>query len=102
MISGPARTPYEGGLFFFDVKLPKMFPKTPPQIHFVSYGGEMHPSLGEDGNFCEANLHWKYDPADDEVNHPKSYILEAAKAIQGIKIPMSMIIIQTCAYPNTD
>ena len=89
MIAGPARTPYEDGLFFFDLKFPKSFPRVPPQVHFISYGGELHPLLLEDGNFCQVNLNWKYDPSDNEIHQPKSYILEAAKTIQGYNKSLS-------------
>ena len=37
-ISGPAGTPYEAGLFFFDIFLPAAFPSVPPKVHFLTTG----------------------------------------------------------------
>jgi ubiquitin-conjugating enzyme E2 O len=84
LIIGPAKTPYEDCLLMFDLKLPRSFPKSPPKVQFISYTGEIHPLISEDGNFCQANLQWKYYSDDNEVNQPKSYILEAVRSIQGL------------------
>ena len=35
MISGPRRTPYEDGLFFFEVQLSPEYPRTPPLFHYI-------------------------------------------------------------------
>lgn len=32
MIVGPAGTPYEHGLFLFDIQLPARYPAVPPQV----------------------------------------------------------------------
>ena len=34
LIEGPAKTPYEGGLFFFDFQLPNDYPLSPPTCHY--------------------------------------------------------------------
>ena len=34
LIEGPAKTPYEGGLFIFDFQLPKDYPRRPPHCHY--------------------------------------------------------------------
>ena len=57
MIVGPARTPYEDGLFLFDVQLPADYPKSPPVFHYVSYCSErLNPNLYEDGKVCVSLL----------------------------------------------
>lgn len=50
MIAGPARTPYEGGLFVFDVQLGGEYPRAPPLCHYHSYCSDrLNPNLYEDG-----------------------------------------------------
>lgn len=34
LIEGPAKTPYEGGLFLFDFQLPNDYPRGPPLCHY--------------------------------------------------------------------
>lgn len=34
LIEGPAKTPYEGGLFIFDFQLPNDYPHNPPTCHY--------------------------------------------------------------------
>ncbi|CAG7731793.1 unnamed protein product [Allacma fusca] len=84
LIIGPAKTPFENCPLMFDLKLPKTFPRTSPQVQFISYADEIHPLISDDGNFCQANLQWKYSAEDNEVHQPKSYILEAVRSIQGL------------------
>lgn len=38
VISGPVGTPYEGGLFVFDVFLPPNYPVDPPMVALVTTG----------------------------------------------------------------
>lgn len=37
MIEGPHSTPYENGLFIFDIHLPPDFPFKPPSAHYISF-----------------------------------------------------------------
>ena len=34
LIEGPAKTPYEGGVFLFEFQLPNDYPKNPPLCHY--------------------------------------------------------------------
>lgn len=55
MIAGPAKTPYEDGLFLFDVQLGGEYPRAPPLCHYISYCSDrLNPNLYEDGKvgFC--------------------------------------------------
>lgn len=38
VISGPVDTPYEGGLFVFDVFLPSNYPADPPLVQMITTG----------------------------------------------------------------
>ncbi|XP_029348164.1 (E3-independent) E2 ubiquitin-conjugating enzyme UBE2O-like [Acyrthosiphon pisum] len=53
MIRGPEKTPYAGGLFLFDVKIPPTYPIQPPLCHYYSYCADrLNPNLYEDGKVC--------------------------------------------------
>nr|XP_006819495.1 PREDICTED: ubiquitin-conjugating enzyme E2 O-like [Saccoglossus kowalevskii] len=57
MISGPAKTPYEDGLFIFDVQLSVNYPQSPPIFHYVSFcAGRLNPNLYNDGKVCVSLL----------------------------------------------
>lgn len=57
LIKGPAATPYEDGLFAFDVHLPADFPSVPPVFHYLSFCSErLNPNLYEDGKVCVSLL----------------------------------------------
>ena len=53
LIVGPEDTPYQQGLFLFDLRLPPSYPLEPPKVAFLSYAnGKLNPNLYEDGNVC--------------------------------------------------
>jgi baculoviral IAP repeat-containing protein 6 len=55
MISGPDNTPYENGLFEFDVFFPANYPLNPPKVSFLTTGGgtiRFNPNLYSDGKIC--------------------------------------------------
>lgn len=57
MIVGPSNTPYEDGLFIFDVQLPNDYPASPPRFHYLSYCADrLNPNLYEDGKVCVSLL----------------------------------------------
>ena len=57
MIKGPAKTPYEDGIFLFDAQLPADYPKVPPVFHYVSYCSDrLNPNLYENGKVCVSLL----------------------------------------------
>jgi ubiquitin-conjugating enzyme E2 O len=73
-IVGPADTPYENILFFFDLWLPSNYPATPPKVHFMSHNRRLNPNLYEDGKVCLSILGtWdgegveKWDPRNSNV-----------------------------------
>ncbi|CAK8578311.1 unnamed protein product [Lathyrus sativus] len=52
VIVGSPGTPYQDGLFFFDIALPKNYPFKPPKIHYISFGYRLNPNLYPDGTVC--------------------------------------------------
>jgi hypothetical protein len=55
MIIGPVGTPYENGLFEFDIFCDEKFPNGPPRVRFKTTGGgrvSFNPNLYPDGKVC--------------------------------------------------
>lgn len=57
LIKGPTRTPYEDGLFLFDIQLPNIYPAVPPLFHYLSQcSGRLNPNLYDNGKVCVSLL----------------------------------------------
>jgi ubiquitin-protein ligase len=53
IISGPVDTPYDQGLYIFDMTLSDNFPSKPPLVHFSNNGGvRFNPNLYNCGKVC--------------------------------------------------
>ena len=55
LISGPEGTPYEMGLFLFDLLLPEGYPSVPPLMEIETTGGgrvRFNPNAYADGKIC--------------------------------------------------
>jgi ubiquitin-protein ligase len=63
IITGPADTPYEQGLYIFDMTLSKEFPTKPPLVHFSNNGNvRFNPNLYNCGKVCLSLLGtWRGD-----------------------------------------
>jgi ubiquitin-protein ligase len=60
-VIGPSSSPYEGGMFPAELKFPKDFPNSPPEMKFVC--PMFHPNIdGKTGKVCISILH---EPGDD-------------------------------------
>ena len=57
-ISGPKKTPYEGGLFYIEIKFPKDYPNSPPKVQMRT--PIYHPNINMlNGNICvDYVYHW--------------------------------------------
>ncbi|XP_050432797.1 (E3-independent) E2 ubiquitin-conjugating enzyme-like [Adelges cooleyi] len=85
MIRGPEKTPYDGGLFMFDVRLPVTYPHQPPLCHYYSYCFDrLNPNLYEDGKVC-LSLLGTWAGHGVELWSPKdSNLLQLIVSIQGL------------------
>ncbi|KAL7748038.1 hypothetical protein RI367_006584 [Sorochytrium milnesiophthora] len=84
MIVGSTGTPYQEGLFLFDVYLPNAYPAVPPKAHYHSVsGGKINPNLYEDGSVCLSLLH-TWHGSGSEAWTADSNILQLLVSIQGL------------------
>jgi ubiquitin-protein ligase len=61
-VEGPQSTPYEGGVFHVEIKIPEDFPWAPPSYRFLTR--VYHPNIDAQGNICLDLLdpkHWRMD-----------------------------------------
>lgn len=63
IITGPSDTPYDQGLYIFDMTLSSEFPYKPPLVHFSNNGGmRFNPNLYNSGKVCLSLLGtWRGD-----------------------------------------
>ena len=84
MITGPEKTPYEDGLFFFDFQLSVDYPRAPPICHYHSYVTDrLNPNLYEDGKVC-VSLLGTWSGKGTETWTPNSNLLQLLVSIQGL------------------
>ena len=83
IISGPMGTPYENGLYIFDMVLSNEFPQTPPLVHFSNNGGKrFNPNLYDCGKVCLSLLGtWNGDKG-ESWNSATSSIFQVLVSIQ--------------------
>ncbi|XP_030064055.1 (E3-independent) E2 ubiquitin-conjugating enzyme isoform X1 [Microcaecilia unicolor] len=84
LIKGPARTPYEDGLFLFDIQLPNIYPSVPPLFRYLSQcSGRLNPNLYENGKVC-VSLLGTWIGKGTERWTSKSSLLQVLISIQGL------------------
>lgn len=84
MIEGPKKTPYEDGLFLFDIQLGQDYPSVPPLCHYISYCSDrLNPNLYEDGKVC-VSLLGTWSGRGTEMWGPNSTLLQVIVSIQGL------------------
>ncbi|XP_047063546.1 probable ubiquitin-conjugating enzyme E2 23 [Lolium rigidum] len=81
---GASGTPYQDGLFFFDLQLPLSYPTVPPQAYYHSFGLRLNPNLYESGTVC-LSLLGTFGGEGTEVWLPgTSSLLQVLVSIQGL------------------
>jgi ubiquitin-conjugating enzyme E2 O len=85
VILGPAKTPYEDGLFVFDIHLPADYPNSPPSVLFHSFGDRLNPNLYNNGKVCLSLLGtWVGQEGIETWNPAKSNLLQVLISIQAL------------------
>ena len=53
-IIGPDDTPYENGIYFYEIRFPENYPYSPPKVQFMTNDGDtrMHPNFYSCGKVC--------------------------------------------------
>jgi ubiquitin-protein ligase len=84
MITGPVDTPYENGLFIFDLYIPPNYPQVPPKMHLCTTGNgqfRFNPNLYNNGKVCLSLLGtWSGPGWDPQV----STILQLLVSVQAM------------------
>ena len=84
MIFGPKSTPYQDGVFLFDVELPCNYPDSPPNVYYISYCSDrINPNLYENGKVC-VSLLGTWTGKGTEVWSANSNLLQLIVSIQGL------------------
>lgn len=98
MIRGPSKTPYEDGLFLFEIQLSSDYPRSPPLVHYISYSSErLNPNLYVEGKVC-VSLLGTWMGRGTEVWGPNSTLLQLIVSIQVRHITAFVINFQREKY----
>ncbi|KAK2959204.1 putative Ubiquitin-conjugating enzyme E2 Z [Blattamonas nauphoetae] len=87
VISGPEDTPYESGLFEFDIFLNSGFPTQPPQVIITTTGNgtvRFNPNLYSDGKVCLSLLGTWSGDAGESWNPVHSTLIQVFVSIQAL------------------
>lgn len=87
MISGPSGTPYENGLFVFDILLPNDYPYVPPKVNLqtTGYGSvRFNPNLYNCGKVCLSLLGTWSGSQGETWNERTSTLLQVLVSIQSL------------------
>ncbi|TVU48866.1 hypothetical protein EJB05_00147, partial [Eragrostis curvula] len=82
---GASGTPYQDGLFFFDLQLPpSSYPNSPPLVSYRSYGLRLNPNLYESGTVCLSLLNTFGGEGVELWSPTASTVLQVVVSIQGL------------------
>lgn len=84
VIVGAAGTPYQDGLFFFDIHFPSEYPDVPPLAYYHSGGLRLNPNLYETGKVCLSLLNTWTGRGNEVWDPTSSSILQVLVSIQGL------------------
>ncbi|KAM0898735.1 hypothetical protein ACQ4PT_021748 [Festuca glaucescens] len=81
---GASGTPYQDGLFFFDLQLPPSYPAVPPQVYYHSFGLRLNPNLYESGTVCHSLLNTFGGEGTEVWSPAASSLVQVLVSIQGL------------------
>ncbi|CAN6356245.1 unnamed protein product [Urochloa humidicola] len=81
---GSSGTPYQDGLFFFDLQLPPSYPATPPLVMYHSFGLRANPNLYPSGTVCLSLLNTVGGKGSELWSPESSTLLQVVVSIQGL------------------
>ena len=83
VIVGPQDTPYDGFLFWFDLRLPETYPRKPPSMRYHAWGlaSRLNPNLYANGKVCLSLLGTWHGPGWDPES---STLLQLLVSVQGL------------------
>ncbi|XP_057848632.2 probable ubiquitin-conjugating enzyme E2 23, partial [Cryptomeria japonica] len=84
VIIGASGTPYQDGLFFFDIYLPSKYPQAPPAVYYHSRGLRLNPNLYETGKVCLSLLNTWIGRGNEIWDPTSSSILQVLVSLQGL------------------
>ncbi|KAL8046544.1 hypothetical protein ABFX02_08G184700 [Erythranthe guttata] len=84
VIIGAEGTPYQDGLFFFDVFFPSSYPNVPPHVHYHSGGLRINPNLYNCGKVCLSLLNTWTGGQKEKWLPGVSTMLQVLVSIQGL------------------
>jgi len=87
MISGPTGTPYESGLFAFDILVPPQYPAKPPKCNLMTTGSgtfRFNPNLYSCGKVCLSLLGTWQGAANEAWDKEHSSLLQLLISIQSL------------------
>eukprot|EP01080_Neovahlkampfia_damariscottae_P002281 gene2281-2454_t len=85
IIIGQKNTPYNNGIFIFDIFLPSNYPVAYPKIYFWSYGSRLNPNLYENGKVCLSLLGtWEGRDSCEVWNPKNSNVLQVLLSLLGL------------------
>ncbi|CAN6356239.1 unnamed protein product [Urochloa humidicola] len=81
---GASGTPYQDGLFFFDLQLPPSYPSVPPQVKYHTFGLHANPNLYPSGTVCLSLLNTFGGKGTELWSPESSSLLQVVVSIQGL------------------
>ncbi|KAL6622688.1 hypothetical protein ACP70R_032567 [Stipagrostis hirtigluma subsp. patula] len=81
---GASGTPYQDGLFFFDMQLPPSYPAVPPLVNYRSFGLRVNPNLYPSGTVCLSLLNTFGGEGVELWSPESSSVLQVIVSIQGL------------------
>ena len=90
LIIGPAGTPYEGGLFEFDILCPKEYPQSPPKVDCATASRlearpfSLNPNLYNNGYVCLSVINTWHGAKNEQWLPGKSTMLQVLLSIQSM------------------